>query len=428
MMDGVYRTFYLLTLGCKVNQYESDLLRRQCVDAGLAEVDGAAGADLVIVNTCGVTANAVGKSRRAVRAVRHSAPRAVAATGCAVDLERADFEMDGVQLFKQSEKSGLLYRMIGRGNGAAMPECGRTRALLKIQDGCNQFCSYCVVPAVRSALWSKNFEAAVDEARYLAGRGHREIVLTGVRLGLYDGGGGRGLAALLDALGDVEGLERVRLSSLEILEVNEELLEAMGRSRVFCRHLHLPLQSGDDGVLKRMNRPYCAAEYLKRVAEIRARLGRMAITTDVIVGFPGETEEAFENTLAACREAGFSKIHIFPFSVRKGTAAAAMDGAVSAEEMRRRARKLALLEKRLAVKYRKEMVGEIAEVLVERRENGAARGKTRDYVTVEFAADCAPGDAADVRIEKAGGLILQGTLMYNAKDNECQSRKKSCGN
>ena len=421
------RKFHLLTLGCKVNQYESDLLRGQCMQAGLSETTDAAGADILIVNTCGVTATAVGKSRRAVRALLRKNGRAlVVATGCAVDLDRADFAMDGVRLVPQAEKSNVLAGIITDAPARTLPVCGRTRALLKIQDGCNQFCAYCVVPHVRSRMWSKPFTEALDEARHFVARGHKEIVLTGVRLGLYDGGGGRSLRRLFEAVDGLEGLARVRFSSLEIKEIDGSLLDAMARSRTFCRHLHLPLQSGDDEVLSRMNRPYGAAEYLRRVGEIRAVLGRVAITTDVIVGFPGETKAQFENTLRVCREAAFSKIHIFPFSARKPTPAAEMPDKVPAAEIRARAKTLAELEKELAATYKKSLVGAIVEVLVEGRAGKMLEGKTRDYVTVEFeGSESLMREIVHVRVNEIDGLRARGSSVECAKDAKCESRNKS---
>jgi len=426
-MMGTLRKFHLLTLGCKVNQYESDLLRRQCVQAGLSETPDASQADILVVNTCGVTATALGKSRRAVRALRRRNTSGVLiATGCAVDLDRADFDMSGVRLVPQADKPNLLAGLIGCVPGAALPECNRTRALLKVQDGCNQYCAYCVVPYVRSRMWSKSFAEAVEEARHLVARGHKEIVMTGVRLGLYDGGGGRSLADLLDALDGIDGLARVRFSSLEITEIDDDLLHVMARSRTFCRHLHLPLQSGDDEILSRMNRPYTSAEFLRRVSEVRSVLGRMAITTDVIVGFPGETKEQFENTLRVCREAGFSKIHIFPFSARKPAPAADMPGKVQAAEIRDRAKALAALEKELAAAYRKSLVGETVEVLVEGRAGKMLEGKTRDYVTVEFGGtESLMREIVHVRVNEIDGLRARGSFRKSAKDGKCELRKKS---
>jgi threonylcarbamoyladenosine tRNA methylthiotransferase MtaB len=427
MMNDALHTFHLLTFGCKVNQYESDLLRGQCMEAGLAETRDAAMADIVIVNTCGVTATAVGKSRRAVRALRRANSRGVViATGCAVDLDRADFEMEGVRIAPQARKADLLAGVIPGVPAPKLPECRRTRALLKVQDGCNRFCAYCVVPHVRSRMWSKPFEEAIAEARYLVSRGHREIVVTGVRLGLYDGGRGKSLPDLLRALDGIDGLARVRFSSLEINEIDGGLLDAMARSRAFCRHLHLPLQSGDDEILRRMNRPYDSGEYLRRVRDIRCALGRVAITTDVIVGFPGETAWQFENTMRVCREAGFSKIHIFPFSARKPAPAAEMPGRVPAPEVRRRASALAALERELALEFRKTLLGEVVEVLVEGHDGGVVKGKTREYITVEF-----PGDASllrnvvGVRVEEVRGMRVLGSIIETAKDSKCKSKTKS---
>ena len=389
VMSGTLETFHLMTFGCKVNQYESGLLRSQCVRAGLGERRELVEADLVIINTCGVTASAVGKSRRAARRALRKNPKAVVvATGCAVDLNRADFEaIEGVRIVPHSEKAHFLEKLLRVPPGRVVPECRRTRALLKVQDGCDRLCTYCVVPHVRSRLWSKPLDEALEEARCLARRGHREIVLTGVRLGLYDGGGEDSPARLLAALEDVDGLARVRLSSIDLNDVSDALLEAMARSTKFCPHLHISLQSGDDALLARMHRPYDSGGYLRRLGEIRRALGRVAITTDVIVGFPGESEEQFENTLRVCREAAFSKIHIFPFSARPPAPAADMPDKIDPREIRRRVGALAALERELAMNYRRAMLGDVVEVLVEGRVDGMLEGKTRDYVTVAFEGE-----------------------------------------
>lgn len=422
-MNNGLQTFRLVTFGCKVNQYETDALRRQCVAAGMEETGGSA-ADLVIVNTCGVTARAAGKSRRAARAALRGNPRAVVAAGCAVDLNRSDFEaIPGLRIVPQAQKARFLESLLPSRPSDARPECRRTRALLKIQDGCNQFCSYCVVPHVRSTQWSKPFDEALEEARRLAAAGHREIVLTGVRLGLYDGGDS--LARLLAALEEIDGLERVRFSSIEINEIGDPLLAAMARSTKFCPHLHLPLQSGDDAVLARMNRPYASGEYLRRLGDIRAALGRTAVTTDVIVGFPGETAEQFENTLRACREAAFGKIHIFPFSPRRPAPAAEMPGRIPPGEIRRRAALLAALERELAAEYRRPMLGGVADVLVEGRVDGLLEGKTGDYVTVAFDGDDSSiGEIVHVCITDVGGRRLRGEKASEREASECKSKKR----
>ncbi len=427
-MSDELKTFRLLTFGCKVNQYETDLLRSQCLRAGLAERRDTAQADLVIVNTCGVTSRAVGKSRRAARAAVRANPRAlVVATGCAADLDRRDLEaIEHVQIVPHAEKAHILERLLHSPAGRVPPVCRRTRALLRIQDGCNQFCTYCVVPHVRRTLWSKPPDEALEEARYLASRGHREIVLTGIRLGLYDAGREDSLARFLLALEDVDGLERVRLSSIEIGDVTDALLGAMRRSTKFCPHLHLPLQSGDDTVLAEMHRPYDSRGYLRRLAEIRSALGRTAVTTDVIAGFPGETAEQFENTLRVCREAAFSKIHIFPFSARRPAPAADMPGKAAPAEIRRRVALLARLERELAANYRSAMVGDTVEVLVESRTDGVLEGKTRDYVTVAFdGEDSLVGGIVQLRIAGTSGRRLRGEPAFTEEAAECKSKKKS---
>jgi len=283
-----------------------------------------------------------------------------------------------------------------------------------VQDGCDQFCSYCIVPHARSVKWSRPIEEVLAEVRALAGFGYREIVLTGIRLGAYRSREreGRGLADLVGAVAEIDGVERVRLSSVEPWEVDDALLAAMQSPKV-CRHLHIPLQSGDDGILARMNRPYAAVEYREIVRRVRERIPGIGITTDVIVGFPGETEDAFANTRDLIEELGFSRLHVFRYSPRKGTAAASMDDRISPEVKRRRAENLIELGKNAMRRFAESMVGQTLDVLVERRAARSKRliGFTDNYIEVSFASDAAlAGRIVPVRIvgvdQDGGGGVL----------------------
>ena len=413
------KTFKIITLGCKVNQYESDVMRAVCIGAGYAHADGERAADLVVVNTCAVTARAAAKSRRAVRAaLRYSPGAKIIAAGCAVEADRAAFEKLGVGvcLLEQSRKEAFP-QLLGM-DDAYLPAPERTRAFLKVQDGCDRFCSYCIIPYVRKLLWSKPAGRAIAEAEYLASLGHREIVLTGVRLGMYDGGAGVDLGALLGRLDGLRGPERIRLSSLEPWEVGPGLLEAAAASEKFCRHLHIPLQSGDDGILRAMNRPYTSGEFLAIIRNAGRVLPGVAITTDVIVGYPGESDVQFENTLRVCREARFSKIHVFPYSPRPGTAAAAQCRPGGADVEKRLGRVRAL-EEELGLSFRQGLVGGNVEVLIENNcapPTGLSCGTSREYVKVFIERERAGANSiVNARVIRADARHAYAKIVYDSK-------------
>jgi threonylcarbamoyladenosine tRNA methylthiotransferase MtaB len=394
-------TFSLSTLGCKVNQYESQSLREQFQALGWAERPFREGADLCVVNTCVVTAEAEEKCRREVRRARRANPRArVWLTGCATGVDAARWRrVPGVDdVFTRAQMADLAAILQGLPpvEGGAFDRGisrfeGHARAFLKIEEGCDAGCAYCIVPRARGAVQSRPPAEVLREAARLAAAGHREIVLTGVHLGHYGRGRppGEGLAAVVRALRATSGLARLRLSSIEARELGDELLdlaaEASAGGAALCPHFHVPLQSGDDGVLRAMGRGYTATQFLDVLARARRRLDRPAFTTDVLVGFPGETEEAFENTLRLCRAAGFSRIHAFPFSPRPGTPAAALPGRVRAQCVRERMARLDTLSSELALAYGRLFTGERVHPLIELRRDrstGLLAGRTERYLRV----------------------------------------------
>ncbi len=426
-------TFALSTLGCKVNQYETQALREQFQALGWRERPFRAGADVCVINTCVVTAEAEEKCRKEARRARRANPAArVFLTGCAA---RADAErwrrIPGVAGVFTREQMVNLADVLQE--GAPPPEGdifrwsirrfeGRTRAFLKIQDGCDAGCAYCIVPQARGPVRSRPLADIRAEAARLTSAGHVEIVLTGIHLGHY----GRGLhprvtpADAARAVLAAPGLLRLRLSSIEALELSDELLTLAaggGEDRddagapALCPHFHLPLQSGDDAVLRAMNRRYTAAQYLDVLDRARRRLDRPSFTTDVMVGFPGETEAAFENTLLLCRRAGFSRIHIFPFSPRPGTPAAERPGRVAPEVLRGRVGRLKTLADALARDYRRQFLGEVVHPLIEHRRDRATRlltGWTARYVkTIVAGPDEWKGRLQPVRVSdlRAGGFL-----------------------
>ena len=420
------RTFRIETLGCKSNRYDSQRLAEALESLGLGQAPTGTAPDVWIVNTCTVTGASDRKCRQCVRrAVRENPAAAVFVTGCyAVSDAEALRQIDGVAgVFAQAEWSGMLAAIAGGTTAERAQVPGdfginsfgdRARAFLKIQDGCDFFCAYCIVPHTRGRPRSRPLADALAEARRLIDGGFGEIVLTGIHLGLY----GRDLAdgvELADAVAQVAtlpGLGRLRISSLEGPEANERLLAAM-RHPAVCAHLHLPLQSGDDGVLARMGRRYTAEEFLRAVAEARAELDNPAITGDVIVGFPGESEEAFKNTLRVCREARFSRLHIFPFSPRPGTRAAHMDARVPRDVVKERCARLEDAAGAMAADWAVGFVGQCERVLFEERDdNGRLTGYTDRYVrlTAPGPPQCV-GRLHTVRCTRAAGATLEGEIV-----------------
>ncbi len=394
------------TLGCKVNQYETEKIREELERAGLVTVPFSSPADAYIINTCSVTSVADGKSRAAVRrALRQNPDAYVIVAGCYAELEPGSIRaIEGVDLVvPNAEKDAIPERLVAHfagsrlqareeASGRARPERAlarprvRTRAVVKVQDGCDQFCSYCIVPHARNRKWSRRIDDVVAEVRALAKFGYKEVVLTGIRLGNYELGSG--LPGLIRAVGEIDGIERIRLSSIEPWEVDDALLDAMQSSKV-CRHLHIPLQSGDDSVLRRMNRPYTAAQYLQTTARVRQWIPGVGITTDVIVGFPGETEEAFGNTRRVIEEAGFSRLHVFRYSPRERTPAASMPDQIPAEVKKQRAENLIELGADMMRRFAGSMIGETLDVLVETqsKQAGTLVGFTDNYIETRLPGD-----------------------------------------
>jgi len=373
-------TFKTITLGCKVNQYETQYVREGLESIGYRHVDEVAAADVCLVNTCTVTNTGDQKSRQIVRRLHRENPRAqIMVMGCyATRAPHEIRELPGVTevLTDKRELPDLLQRWGVRepADGVSRAFGGRHRAYLKVQDGCLLRCSFCIIPQVRPPLSSRPLPAIVREAKRLIANGYRELVLTGIHLGHYGVDFNKGrpkrqwvrLATLVDCLAELDGDFRIRLSSIEATEAAKELLAAMGRHpRKVAPHLHISMQSGSDSVLARMRRRWGARRLLDRCRLFRDSFDDPAITTDVIVGFPGETETEFEETLSACRAAGFSKIHIFPFSARRGTPAATMPDQIPGDVKAARAQRLAELEAELRETYFRRLIGKRLTWLIE---------------------------------------------------------------
>src|SRR5262245_26678828 len=370
----------VVTFGCKVNQYESQALRTRLREAGFQVVDPDEDAEVYVLNTCTVTETAYAEAARTVRRIHRRRPAAeIAVTGCAADSHQAEFlRMPGVRrVVVHDEKSALPLlledpRLTVEDLKPSIFDLrisgfeGHTRAFLKIQDGCDLKCSFCIIPQVRGANLSRPLDEAVEEAARLAAAGYREIVLTGVHVGSFgkDAAGRSLIPDLVERMLEIPGLARVRLSSVEANEVDDRLIDTMRNSGGhFCPHFHLPLQSGDADVLRAMRRRYSPAQFLRTIDRIRGRIDEPSFTTDVIVGFPTETDAAFDHTLDLCRLAGFSRIYIFPYSRRRGTEASRLPDLPAAVKKERHAALQALAD-RLTAAYASRFIGREVDVLV----------------------------------------------------------------
>jgi threonylcarbamoyladenosine tRNA methylthiotransferase MtaB len=443
---GAPRTAAIVNLGCKVNQSEVDAAARLLRSRGVNVVGSHDAADLVLVNTCTVTAEADAKSRAAVRRARREHPAAaVIVTGCSVQTAPEAFAAadPAARLIDNRAKDqllGELEALIGlpeRPPGpvaAALPTLSgvelasvaddrhvveRTRAFVKVQDGCSFFCTYCIIPTARGPERSLAPEAVLADVRRALAAGHREIVLTGINIGTYDGGwserGPRGshrnsaltLAGLVRRILDETGIERIRLSSIEPQHVDDDLLDAWRTSGGRCLpHFHLPLQSGDDGVLRRMGRRYDSAAYADVVARVRAAITGVAIHGDVIVGFPTEDDAAWQRSLAFIREIEFAGIHVFRYSARPGTAALRMAGAVDERTKQRRAAELLTQAAAGRAAFAAARVGREAVVLFERHlPDGRWVGHAEDHVLVAAAGDALENAIGRVKIDGIDGEV-----------------------
>ena len=400
-------TCRLVTLGCKVNQYETQLVKETLLQNGFREADEEEPADLCVVNTCTVTASGDSKSRQVIRQLsrRNPGTRTVV-MGCYAtrDPQAVSSLPDVFEVVTDKRELPDVFDRLGIvdiPSGISQFD-GRKRAYVKVQDGCILRCTYCIIPKVRPGLQSRSPGDIEDEFRRLIDNGYKEIVLSGIHVGHFGvdttrGKSGRApfrLWHLFRRLDRIPGDWRMRLSSVEAAEIHEDFISAAADCEHLCPQFHPALQSGSENVLRRMRRRYSIARFLEKLQAMRDRLDNPAFTTDMIVGFPGETEDDFQQSLDACQAAGFMKIHVFPFSPRKGTPAADFPDQTPADVRRERCDRLSVLERKLAQRYYESVLGDELQVLVEReseRRPGWVRGTDRRYIPVEL-----PGTEADV--------------------------------
>jgi len=426
---------HFATLGCKTNQYETQAMREKFLKAGYEEASRPEDADLFVVNTCTVTGEGDRKSRSVIRRLHRENPGAkIAVTGCYATLNQEEIQkLPGVSfVIANQEKEKIVERV---NLDAAGKFCGegdesesnrysdlsisffadRTRAFVKVQDGCDHACTYCKVVIVRGPSRSRAEADILEEASRLAEGGYQEIVLTGIQLGAYgdEWENGLNLTSVLKKLCAVKGLRRIRLSSIDPSDVTDEFIRCMSEEPKICAHLHLPLQSGDDTILKAMKRAYRRDQYLRIVEKLRKAMPDFSLTTDVMVAFPGETEEHFKNTVRVLEETLPLKAHIFPFSARKGTRAADFVGRLTPEVSRERVTALQAVSKDLAMRYKQRFAGRITEVLVENpNEKGELEGHTSNYLKVCFQGDVRwVGSLRKVRLLEAGPEHFRGEVI-----------------
>lgn len=406
----------IYTLGCKVNQNESDTIISHFKKAGYQEVPFEDKADVYLVNTCTVTHLADRKSRQMIRrAIKKNNDALIVVTGCyAQTAPEAVLNIPGVDLVIGTRDRFRLVELVEEAKKSKKPVNAvknimevkefeeipgeeilphRVRSYLKIQEGCNRFCSYCIIPFARGPVRSRPISQVLKKAKQLIDSGYQEIILTGIHTGAYgtEIPQGYDLTFLIEKLINIPGLKRLRVSSIEPNEVCERMIELMSVSPILCRHLHIPLQSGNDAVLQRMNRVYNVREYARLIKMIREKIPEIAITTDVIVGFPGETEEEFTHTYNFIEKMNFSRLHVFKYSPRKGTPAASFPNQVSSDIKEERSKKLISLGKRLSREYAEKNINKVLGVLAEQRVEISGReyweGHTDNYLRVVFLSE-----------------------------------------
>lgn len=425
-------TFTILTLGCKVNSYESDLMREKMENNNYKWANLSDNPDIIIINTCSVTNQSDAKSRHLIRQARNTSPNCIViAVGCSCQNHKEELLDVGANIvlgnkdksrikeyidfyLKTKENKVSIYNM----NDVEFEpmfinnETDKTRAFVKIQDGCNNFCSYCIIPYLRGNIRSKDFNEAVKEINELVNNGHKEIVLTGIHTGSYGYGKNYDLVDLIREICKNPKLLRVRISSIEITELNDKFMDELKNNSKICNHMHIPLQSGSDYILTKMNRKYDTNYFEDKINTIRKIRPDISITTDLIVGFPYENDEEFENTYKFIEKIAFTKVHTFPFSLRNGTKAEEMkDGFVNEKVKKERVHRILELSNKLENNYYKKFVNTTLQVIIESSKNGVAVGHTSNYILVHLDTKLSAGIVVDAKICKVDNLCVNGIVM-----------------
>ena len=413
------KTVGIHTLGCKVNTYESEYIINELQKNGYEIKDFEDICDVYIINTCTVTNNSDSKSRKMIRqAIKRNPKACVVAMGCFI-ASHMDYREKGLDIvlankdksrivellddyFKTKEEIVDLYeeRLTDFEDMYITNFPGRTRAFVKIQDGCDNFCSYCIIPFVRGKCRSKDLNIVIREVSDLVNNGYKEIVLTGIHTGSYGKDLDTSFAELLEELVKIKGLKRLRISSIETTELNDDVLNVLKKSEIIVNHLHIPIQAGSNEILKAMNRKYDLDFFKSKIREIRKIRKDISITTDVIVGFPGETEDLFKETIKTCKEIGFSKLHVFPYSERKGTKASYMDNKLDNKTKKDYARRLIETSKELEIDYMKKFLNKKLEVLIEDIKDDYSYGHTSNFMHVKIKGKYRHNEFVNVRLKE----------------------------
>lgn len=394
--------FNIVTFGCKVNQYESNMMKERMLSSNFFYVENISEANIIVVNTCSVTNVADKKCLKMIRRIKREYPNSIlVVAGCSSQNKQEIYENLDIDILignKDKSKIDILLKEYIKTHkryvkfyndrkldfeDMLISDYNHIRAFIKIEDGCDNFCSYCIIPYVRGSVRSKNFETVIKEAKLLTQKGHKEIVLTGIHTGHYMDNG-YDLTDLINELSKIEDLLRIRISSIEITELNDKFLNMLSRNKKVCDHLHIPLQAGSDEILKRMNRKYDLKYYEEKIKKIRMIRPDISITTDIIVGFPYETDKLFNETLEFSRKMNFSKIHVFPYSIRLGTSAANMPNQVDESIKKERVKKLMDLSETMEKEYYNKFVGKELDILVEECDNNVSIGHSSNYLMIRL--------------------------------------------
>lgn len=392
--------FNIVTFGCKVNQYESNMMKEKMLSSNFFYEENMSDANIIIVNTCSVTNVADKKCLKMIRKIKREYPNALlVVAGCSSQNNQNVYEALDIDILLGNKDKSKIAELIKEYldtekkyvkfynernldfEDMLINDYNHVRAFVKIEDGCDNFCSYCIIPFVRGSVRSKDFDTVIKEAKLLTEHGHKEIVLTGIHTGHYMSNN-HDLTDLINELSKIDDLLRIRISSIEITELNDKFLEMLKINKKVCNHLHIPLQAGSDEILKRMNRKYDLAYYEEKINKIRSIRPDISITTDIIVGFPYETDELFCETLEFSKKMNFSKIHVFPYSIRVGTAAASMPNQVDEVTKKVRVKKLMALSKKQEKEYYEKFKGKELDILVEECDNNVSIGHTSNYLMV----------------------------------------------
>lgn len=402
--------FNIITFGCKVNQYESNMMKENMLSSNFFYTEDLSDANIIIVNTCSVTNVADKKCLKMIRRLKREYSNAIlVVAGCSSQNKQSVYENLDIDILIGNRDKSIIDKLIKEYietekkyvkfyndrnldfEDMYISDYNHTRAFIKIEDGCDNFCSYCIIPYVRGSVRSKDFDKVIKEAKELAKHGHKEIVLTGIHTGHYLNNG-YDLTDLINELSKIDDIKRIRISSIEVTELNDKFLDMLKNNDKVCDHLHIPLQAGSDEILKRMNRKYDLAYYEEKIKKIRSIRPDISISTDIIVGFPYETEELFLNTLEFSKKIKFSKIHVFPYSVRVGTAAANMEEQVDEVVKKMRVKRLMAVSHMLEVDYYNKFKDKELDILIETCDNNVSEGHTSNYLLVSVPENIKVGE------------------------------------